>query len=222
LCRGSIRGRIKLSCGASLSPTLSRYRVARPRLCPIYASAHLISTDFSLRLIVTGNAGSGKSTAARQIADITGVPLIGLDLIVWRPGWRKTPTAERSQLEIEIAKRQSWIVDGVSSRILAAADLVLFLDYPRRTCFWRCIQRNWRYLFQGRPELPPQCPEIKIIPQLFRLIWNFPRLVRPSILKFAEQFPTGRRFVHVKSGRDLNIFLDELRVRYNHPLDRTG
>jgi hypothetical protein len=53
-----------------------------------------------------------------------------------------------------------------------SADLIVFLDYPRWVSFWRCAKRNWRYLFRSRPGLPENCPEIRIVPTLIRIIWQ--------------------------------------------------
>ncbi|MES1164128.1 MAG: isopentenyl transferase family protein [Verrucomicrobiota bacterium] len=38
------------------------------------------------RVAVFGNTGAGKSTLARRLADLTGIPLFPLDLIQWLPG----------------------------------------------------------------------------------------------------------------------------------------
>ena len=39
------------------------------------------------RVLVTGMAGSGKSTFSRSLAAKTGLPVIHLDLHFWKPGW---------------------------------------------------------------------------------------------------------------------------------------
>jgi adenylate kinase family enzyme len=39
------------------------------------------------RVIVTGLAGSGKSTFSLALAVKTGLPVIHLDLHFWQPGW---------------------------------------------------------------------------------------------------------------------------------------
>ncbi len=54
---------------------------------------------------------------------------------------------------------------------------------PRYLCFKRLIFRNYKYLFKSRPELPENCPEIKIISKLIHIVWNFNKVVRPTILE---------------------------------------
>jgi adenylate kinase family enzyme len=43
------------------------------------------------RVAIFGNAGAGKSTLARRLAELTGLPLHPLDLIAFRPGGGAVP-----------------------------------------------------------------------------------------------------------------------------------
>ena len=63
---------------------------------------------------------------------MTGLPVHSLDPIVWQSGWRKTPSSVRLPLEEELVSRPEWVIDGVSSRVRDAADLILFLDLRYR------------------------------------------------------------------------------------------
>ena len=162
------------------------------------------------RILVTGNAGSGKSTLARKIAAELDLPYHSLDRVVWQPGWKKTPKEERDRLVRELTHQEQWVIDGVSYAVQEVADTVVFLDMPRRLCFWRAFKRNWKHAFHSRPELPPNCPEILIVPTLCRIIWNFPGAIRPGILeRIAKAQPTQSSF-HVTSGEDLARLLPAL------------
>ncbi|MDB6080384.1 MAG: putative kinase [Akkermansiaceae bacterium] len=167
------------------------------------------------RILVTGNAGSGKSTLVREIAENLRIPCHGLDAIVWAPGWRKTPAEERDRRILELIQGEAWVVDGVSFLAQAAADTVIFLDVPRRVCFWRVAKRNWRYLFRSRPGLPAGCPEILIVPALCRIIWNFPARVRPRILERTESGGGPKCIFQVKSRGDLDTFLTMMKTAGN-------
>jgi adenylate kinase family enzyme len=39
------------------------------------------------RVLIVGCGGAGKTTMARRLASITGLPLVHLDRVYWRPGW---------------------------------------------------------------------------------------------------------------------------------------
>ncbi len=43
------------------------------------------------RIAVLGPAGPGKSFLAARLAQATGLPLVHLDRLGYRPGWRETP-----------------------------------------------------------------------------------------------------------------------------------
>jgi adenylate kinase family enzyme len=160
------------------------------------------------RILVTGNAGAGKTSLARRLAMHTGLPYVGLDKIVWKPGWLRTPVAERRASEEAAANGPCWVVDGVSMAMMQAADTIIFLDYPRHVCFWRALCRNVPYLFRSRPGLPERCPEILIAPTLAKMIWNFPALVRPKILDACRS--DSQRFVHIRTNQALSQFMATL------------
>lgn len=160
------------------------------------------------RIFITGNAGSGKSTLARRIGASLGIPVQGLDQVVWRPGWRKAEPDERAAAESALIAPAAWVIEGVSWTVLEAADLVIFLDVSRRTSYLRCARRNWRYLFRSRPGLPENCPELLIIPELIRIIWRFRERVRPRILSVLSERPTTSWIV--RRPADLDQVLKQL------------
>lgn len=162
------------------------------------------------RIHVTGNAGVGKSTLAAQIALLVDAPLFGLDEIVWKPGWKKAGPDERRSKELALCAHPSWVIDGVSRLARESADMIVFLDYPRRISFWRCAKRNWRYLFRSRPGLPPGCPEILIVPTLARIIGRFPTTVRPALLAELEAWKGQKTLVHIQSEAERSAFMRRL------------
>jgi len=157
------------------------------------------------RILATGNAGSGKTSLAHLLAIQNDLPYFGLDSIVWKPGWVKTPGPERQEKELAIINNPAWVIDGVSLTALDAAEIVIFLDYPRYKCLWRALLRNLPYLFHSRPGLPEGCPEISVVPTLLRIIWRFPKHVRPKIL--AACCEANKYILHIRNNDDLKRFL---------------
>ena len=135
-----------------------------------------------MRLHITGNAGSGKTRLAKELGDILDLNVYGLDRIVWGENWTIVPSSERNYLENELVAKSEWIIEGVSSIARQAADVIIFLDFPRYICFRRCSLRTLRFLFSTRPELPANCPEIKIIPKLTKIVWQFPSIAKQIIV----------------------------------------
>jgi adenylate kinase family enzyme len=171
-----------------------------------------------MRLHVTGNAGSGKSTFARLAGSVLGINVFGLDTIVWRERWRKTAQEERNRLEEGLVAKDEWVIEGVSAIARRTADIVILLDLPRSLCYMRCASRNWRYLFRSRPGLPGNCPEFRIIPRLIKIIWRFPRGVRPKIIRDLEP----KKLIRLSSQREINQFLNELSHHQSFESSRPG
>lgn len=91
--------------------------------------------------------------------------------------------------------------------------MVVFLDVPRWLSFWLCAQRSAQYLFRSRPELPQNCPGIKIIPALVEIIWKFPYKVKLEILALGQKHAERQQFVHMKPKAQLDGFLCSLRPK---------
>jgi len=90
------------------------------------------------KIIVIGSPGAGKSTFARKLRDITGLPLYYLDMIKHRPD-KTTITGEEFDRRLgDILTRDSWIIDGNYQRTMEIrmkeCDTVFFLDYPLDVC----------------------------------------------------------------------------------------
>lgn len=162
------------------------------------------------RIHVTGNAGVGKSTLAARSAVLVNTPLFSLDEIVWKSGWKKSEPDERIPKEQALCARPSWVIDGVSRLVRESADMIVFLDYPRRVSFWRCAKRNWRYAFRSRPGLPSGCPGILIVPTLASIIWRFPTNVRPALLAEFEEWKGQKTLIHIRSDAELSEFVRRL------------
>ena len=113
------------------------------------------------RVVVTGMAGSGKSTFSRSLAVKTGLPVVHLDLHFWKPGWVAPSEGEWREKQRGLLAGNEWIVDGNYHETLdlrlERADTVVFLDIPlvgvRRTRFsagptkadWRDARRMRRF-----------------------------------------------------------------------------
>ena len=109
------------------------------------------------RVIVTGLAGSGKSTFSLALAAKTGLPVIHLDLHFWKPGWVEPLDTEWREKQSAVLAGDAWIADGNYHETLdlrlERADTVVFLDLP----WWRCSGRALLRGFRMPNELPQGC-----------------------------------------------------------------
>jgi adenylate kinase family enzyme len=134
-----------------------------------------------MKIHITGNADSGKTTLALKLGEALNIPVSSLDDVVWKNGW--VPNIREQRL----MSSDCWIIGGVSKTVRESADYIVFLDVPRFVCIFRCFKRNFLYLFKSRTELPESCPEILIVHQLLKIIWNFLIIARHIILETLDR-----------------------------------
>ena len=162
------------------------------------------------RVLVIGAGGSGKTTFARRLAERTGLPLVHLDALYWRPGWVPTPPEEWRALVEGLVARPSWIMDGnyggTLDLRLAAADAVVFLDLPRTLCLWRVLARRLRTPGRNRPELPAGCPE-RLSWEFLAWIWTYPSRRRPNILRRLAPVMDAKQVTVMGSASEVEAFL---------------
>lgn len=163
------------------------------------------------RVVVIGSGGAGKSTFSRQLGEITGLEVIHLDSLYWKPNWQKTPAEEWEKIVAELVGRDSWIMDGNfggtrESRI-RACDTVVFLDIPRRVCMYRVIKRVIKHRGANRPDMAEGCNE-KLDVEFLLWVWNFRKRSRHRIMSDLEMFPE-KRIIVLKSGREIEDLLRE-------------
>jgi adenylate kinase family enzyme len=139
--------------------------------------------------------------------------LIHLDSTYWRPNWTATSADEWDQVLLELLERENWVMDGnypdsLNLR-LSYADTVVFLDYPRWLCLWRCTKRFLRHRGSNRPELAPGCYE-KIDWDFLQWIWNYPRDVKPRVWATLDRYAGEKRIIKLRGDRQVERFLAEL------------
>jgi adenylate kinase family enzyme len=106
-----------------------------------------------LRISVVGNSGSGKSTCAKKIAEILGVPHIELDAIHHLEHWEPISPEKFHGLLVDITAQPGWVIDGNYRAVVQygpvweRADTVVWLDFPRRVVMKQIIFRSMRRFF---------------------------------------------------------------------------
>ncbi len=160
--------------------------------------------------MMVGSGGAGKTTLARRLGEITGLPVVHLDRQFWNPGWVKTPTEQWHQRVTELAAADRWILEGNyggSAHLrLQRADTVVFLDLGRLTCMRRALTReirNW-----GTCSQAPGCPE-RLSLEFLQWIWRYPNQGRVRMEQAIAEHGAHATVVRLRSDAEVHAFITE-------------
>jgi len=167
------------------------------------------------RVAILGNGGAGKSELAREIARRTGLPVVHLDVLFWKPDWTQPPPDEFAGVLDHAVAGNRWILDGnflsaePDAPRFARADTVIFLDLPRTTCLGRALWRLVRDRRRRRPDLPEDCAEGFDL-DFLRWIWRYPRDDRPEVLRMLAGLDGRVDVRHLRSRSDVRRYVAAL------------
>ena len=167
------------------------------------------------RILVMGSSGSGKSTFARRLSEITGIPMVSLDALYWKPGWVPSDAAEFEQRATEAAGQSRWIFDGnyishgAGDLRRKVADAVIWFDLPRRTCLVGILTRIAASYGRVRPEMAEGCPE-QIDAEFFKYVWTYRQRQRPKLLKYFEGLRSDQSLICFTGRKQADSYLRDL------------
>ena len=161
------------------------------------------------KVLVIGSGGAGKSTFARRLGEKTGLEVIHLDQLYWKPNWVETPKDEWQEIVKEIIEGDEWILDGnfgsTMEMRIEACDTVIFLEMPRFVRVYRIFKRVAKYRNKTRPDMAKGCNE-KFDFKFFGWIWNFEQITKPRIEKLLDKFQNEKTIIPLKSKREVENF----------------
>jgi adenylate kinase family enzyme len=134
---------------------------------------------YGQRILILGCSGGGKTTLACRLGEITGLPVVHMDKLFWKPGWVKTPNDQFDPILTDALSRDAWIMDGNFGRTLPLrldyCDAVIYLDYPRIVCLTGILTRVLKSYGRTRPDMGDDCPE-RFDWEFIKFTWNFEKI----------------------------------------------
>ncbi len=161
------------------------------------------------KILVIGSSGSGKSTFSRRLGEVTGIEIIHLDKLHWKPNWTE-PSKDEWKETLEKAMRgAAWIMDGNYSGTLemrlAVCETVIFLDMPRTVCVYRVLKRVARSYGKTRPDMAENCVE-HFDWSFIKWIWDFENRSKPKMERLLTQFKDEKAIIRLKSRKEVEHF----------------
>ena len=136
------------------------------------------------RVLVIGCPGSGKSTFARKLQEITRLPLCYLDLLFWNKDKTTVSKEEFDKRLDKVLQKDRWIIDGNYSRTMAKrlsrCDTVFLLDFDVDVCIDGITSR----VGTERADMP--WIETEVDEEFLQFVKDFKTQTTPKILSLLE------------------------------------
>ena len=169
------------------------------------------------RVAVFGNAGGGKSTLAKRLAELTHIPLYPLDMIKFRAGGAEVQHDEYLKVHAELLQREAWIIDGFGCaksawERFASADTLVHVDLPLFTHFLWVTKRLLKGLFAAPEGWPEGSPMLRSTISSYRVLWPCHRRLTPKYRELVSAARQHKRVHHLRSADDIDAFLNGVRL----------
>ena len=107
------------------------------------------------RIFILGDAGRGKSTLAKKLAEKLDITAYSTDDFFWKKKFTEKQDVEKSITEIKhIYDKEKWIVEGTKQHLVehgfAKADIIIYLAFPNIMSQWYALTKRYFSLPEER------------------------------------------------------------------------
>lgn len=166
------------------------------------------------RIMIIGCGGTGKSTLAKRLHQITAIPIHHLDKYFWLPNWTEIDRTEWQKVNEDIIKNPTWIMDGnygsTMNMRLDAADTIIFLNRPWWVSLSRVIIRTLKSYGKTRVDMSENCPE-RFDLVFLHYIFMYNRTRRPGVLKKLAALPNDKTIHILKNDHAIAAFVQSIK-----------
>ncbi|WP_274309907.1 DNA topology modulation protein FlaR [Solibacillus daqui] len=166
------------------------------------------------KIHIFGSVGSGKTTMAKNLSKVTGIPCYEIDNAVWI----RNPSVDirRTDQEIErnlqsIVQTNSWIIEGVHTKDWVNqswqhADIIVFLNTSYFTRTLRIIKRFIKQKL-GFEKANYQ-PTFRLFLNMFKWNKQFEKVDKVRFLQMTEMYE--EKLIIINNRQDLNNWINNL------------
>lgn len=169
------------------------------------------------KIAIFGNAGGGKSTLAKQLAETTGLPLYALDKLKYRAGGDEVPHDEYLKCHSDLMAQPEWIIDGFGCvesawQRFAAADTLVYVDLPLLTHGVWVTKRLLKGFFINPEGWPENSPIIKSSLNSYKVLWLCHKKLTPAYRKLVSDANESKQVYHLTSPAAIKRFLHQIQL----------
>jgi adenylate kinase family enzyme len=166
------------------------------------------------KVCIVGCGGSGKSTFAQKLGEITGLPVYYLDTYFWRPGWVERNRDEWKNIISNLTQNDGWIMDGnfngTQDFRFAKADTIIFLDLPRYRCMFNAVKRVFSYRKKKRIDMADGCYE-RFDFDFYKWIWGYKKKHGLEVKKRLNRLHVEKTIVVLKNYKEIDSYLEKIK-----------
>lgn len=160
------------------------------------------------KIMIIGCPGAGKSTFARKLRDVTGLPLYYLDMLYHRPDRTVVSREDFDAGLQEMLARDRWIIDGNYQRTLEvrmeACDTIILMDFPLDVCLEGAASR----IGTRREDLP--WVEEEFDEEFRQWIVDFPQDTLPKIYALLEKYRDRKNVLVFHTREEADTYLRKI------------
>jgi adenylate kinase family enzyme len=163
------------------------------------------------KVAVFGNAGGGKSTLSNRLAEMTGLPMVALDLLKYKPGGGEVPDEEYKAVHDQLLQQDQWIIDGYGSwdtlwKRLEVADTLVYADMPVFQHYWWVTKRFFKGFFVPPTNYPENSPLLKSTLNSYYTVWLCHQKLTPKYREYVNNAKQSKQVYHLRSPKQVKEF----------------
>jgi hypothetical protein len=174
------------------------------------------------RVAVFGNAGGGKSTLAKRLAELARLPLYVADTMQWQTGGVAVPHEEYLRAHADLLRQDAWVIDGFGCATSAwqrfsRADTLVYVDLPLVTHYWWVTKRLIKGLWKAPEGWPENSPLWNSTIGSYRVIPLCHRKLTPRYRQLVADAAGSKRVHHLRSPAEVTAFFTAVKRGHRCP-----